>query len=158
MRHRPHRKRRLQRFLFAAGTCLPSYCLATMQRYGDRPTDSPFDRHGSHRKRALLLCIRYRWKVFTEPLPCNDRWYTYTDTQGEGSGLWISHWCAIRCHDIDTKFHNIGSIIPKLVECYIYTYKGWTSHKLNSVARVRERTLPTERPPLVGEVGANFCG
>jgi hypothetical protein len=30
--------------------------------------------------------------------------------------------------------------------------------KLNSVALVRERTIPTERPPLVGEVAANFCG
>jgi hypothetical protein len=29
--------------------------------------------------------------------------------------------------------------------------------KLNSVALVRERTIPTERPPLVGEVSANFC-
>jgi hypothetical protein len=28
----------------------------------------------------------------------------------------------------------------------------------NSVAYVRERTIPTERPPLVGEVSANFCG
>jgi hypothetical protein len=27
----------------------------------------------------------------------------------------------------------------------------------NSVALVRERTLPTERPPLVGEVSANVC-
>jgi len=30
--------------------------------------------------------------------------------------------------------------------------------KLNSVALVRERTIPTERPPTVGEVSANFCG
>jgi hypothetical protein len=30
--------------------------------------------------------------------------------------------------------------------------------KLNSVAWVRERTRPTERTPLVGEVSANFCG
>jgi hypothetical protein len=29
--------------------------------------------------------------------------------------------------------------------------------KLNSVALVRERTIPTERPPLVGEVSANVC-
>jgi hypothetical protein len=29
---------------------------------------------------------------------------------------------------------------------------------LNSVAWVRERNIPTERPPLVGEVSANFCG
>jgi hypothetical protein len=31
-------------------------------------------------------------------------------------------------------------------------------NKLNSVAVVRKRTLPTERPPLVGEVSANLCG
>jgi hypothetical protein len=30
--------------------------------------------------------------------------------------------------------------------------------KLNSVALVRKRTIPTERRPLVGEVSANFCG
>ena len=30
--------------------------------------------------------------------------------------------------------------------------------KLNSVALVREQTIPTERPPPVGEVSANFCG
>jgi hypothetical protein len=28
----------------------------------------------------------------------------------------------------------------------------------NSLALVRERTIPTERPPLVIEVSANFCG
>ena len=27
-----------------------------------------------------------------------------------------------------------------------------------SVALFRERTIPTERPPPVGEVSANFCG
>jgi len=30
------------------------------------------------------------------------------------------------------------------------------NYKLNSVALVRERTIPTERPPPVGEVSANF--
>jgi hypothetical protein len=29
---------------------------------------------------------------------------------------------------------------------------------LNSVVVVRKRTIPTERPPLVGEVSANLCG
>jgi hypothetical protein len=29
--------------------------------------------------------------------------------------------------------------------------------KLNSVDLVRERTIPTERPPLLGEVSANFA-
>jgi len=33
-----------------------------------------------------------------------------------------------------------------------------TKTKLNSVALVRTRTIPTERPPSVGEVSANFCG
>jgi hypothetical protein len=33
-----------------------------------------------------------------------------------------------------------------------------TKTKLNSGALVRERTIPTERPPPVGEVSANFCG
>jgi hypothetical protein len=28
----------------------------------------------------------------------------------------------------------------------------------NSVALVRERTIPTERPPIVSEVSANFYG
>ena len=31
-------------------------------------------------------------------------------------------------------------------------------HEKNFVALVRERTIPTERPPPVGEVSANFCG
>jgi hypothetical protein len=30
--------------------------------------------------------------------------------------------------------------------------------KINSVVWVRERTIPTERPPLVGEATANLCG
>jgi hypothetical protein len=34
----------------------------------------------------------------------------------------------------------------------------WTGKYTNSVALVRERTIPTKRPPLVGKVSANFCG
>jgi hypothetical protein len=34
----------------------------------------------------------------------------------------------------------------------------WWLKKINSVAVVRKRTIPTERPPLVGEVSANFGG
>jgi hypothetical protein len=30
--------------------------------------------------------------------------------------------------------------------------------KTNSMALVRKRTIPTEQPPLVGEVSDNFCG
>jgi hypothetical protein len=35
-------------------------------------------------------------------------------------------------------------------------YRYTPQKKTNSVALVRKRTLPTERPPLVGEVSANF--
>ena len=39
-----------------------------------------------------------------------------------------------------------------------YTKDILKVEKKTSVALVRERTIPTERPPPVGEVSANFCG
>ena len=42
--------------------------------------------------------------------------------------------------------------------CHTGLFALKTKTKLNSVALVRERTIPTERPPPVGEVSANFCG
>ena len=48
-------------------------------------------------------------------------------------------------------------LLPKVPEHAVYNIIN--SHiKKNSVALVRERTIPTERPPPVGEVSANFCG
>jgi hypothetical protein len=54
--------------------------------------------------------------------------------------------------------------LPKLASVYTLGV-CWTGifscnapkTKLNSVALVREQTIPTEGPPLVGEVSANFC-
>jgi len=46
--------------------------------------------------------------------------------------------------EISTNHRNVLLLVPH--------------HKHNSVALVRERTIPTERPPPVGEVSANFCG
>jgi hypothetical protein len=40
------------------------------------------------------------------------------------------------------------------ISCFIIKLKK----KLNSMIWVRERTIPTERPPLVGEVISNLCG
>jgi hypothetical protein len=37
-------------------------------------------------------------------------------------------------------------------------YKNKLLTNSNSVALVPERTIPTERPPLVGVVSAKFCG
>jgi hypothetical protein len=38
--------------------------------------------------------------------------------------------------------------------------EGWNKQKeqTSSMALVRERTIPNERPLLVGEVSANVCG
>jgi hypothetical protein len=60
--HGPHRKRRLQRFFFDAGTSLPSCYLATIGGYTDRPTDSPLIRHGQHGKwrvQQFFFCSVY---------------------------------------------------------------------------------------------------
>jgi hypothetical protein len=40
----------------------------------------------------------------------------------------------------------------------LISYAFNRTHKTNSVVLVRKRTIPTERPPHVGEVSANFCG
>ena len=51
--------------------------------------------------------------------------------------------------------------IQKHSKCAIFGQNGqhnFFKTKLNSVALVRERTIPTEWPPPVGEVSANFCG
>jgi len=48
-----------------------------------------------------------------------------------------------------------------LPNCMAVTWRGTKychTQKKNSVALIRERTIPTERPPPVGEVSANFCG
>jgi hypothetical protein len=41
---------------------------------------------------------------------------------------------------------------------HYYYYYYYYYYYLSSVASVLERTIPTERPPLVDEVSANFCG
>jgi hypothetical protein len=52
--------------------------------------------------------------------------------------------------------------IFRLRACKLYSLKGEDDlrspclQKLNSMTLVCERTIPTERPPLVGEVSANF--
>jgi hypothetical protein len=40
----------------------------------------------------------------------------------------------------------------------IFVASAVSQDKLNSVALVRKAAVPTERPQLVGEVSANFCG
>jgi hypothetical protein len=46
-------------------------------------------------------------------------------------------------------------ILKPVVAFILLLYSKLTK---NSVAWVRKRTIPTERPPLVGEISANFSG
>jgi hypothetical protein len=41
---------------------------------------------------------------------------------------------------------------------YRIPYGYSTNKQTNPMVWVRERTIPTKRPPLLGEVVANFCG
>jgi len=68
---------------------------------------------------------------------CKNPSQTITCVAGAHEALSIQHTAGLRCH-------------RRVME--------YTKLKLNSVASVRTRTIPTERPPPVGEVSANFCG
>jgi hypothetical protein len=50
--------------------------------------------------------------------------------------------------------HLFGAHDQTFTYIYIYIY----IYKTNSSDLVLEQTIPTEQPPLVGEVSANFCG
>jgi hypothetical protein len=41
---------------------------------------------------------------------------------------------------------------------WFFPFFNANKQQTNSVALVREGTVPTERPQLFGEVSANFCG
>jgi hypothetical protein len=43
-------------------------------------------------------------------------------------------------------------------DSYINIQSSKTYELKKSVAGVRKRTVPTERPPHIGEVTVNFCG
>jgi hypothetical protein len=50
-----------------------------------------------------------------------------------------------------------------ILQCILSRFSQYYSciirvYKKNSVVLVRERIIPTQRPPLVGEVSARFCG
>jgi hypothetical protein len=65
-------------------------------------------------------------------------------------------------HGDDTLSRNVGWLCKWLHGVmasnvpYSSSYK--TEKILNSVAWVRDRTIPTERQPLFNEISANFCG
>jgi hypothetical protein len=52
---------------------------------------------------------------------------------------------------------HVENITPNFVARTCLRSTTWTN-KNNSLALVRERTTPTKRLPIVGEVSANFIG
>jgi len=69
-----------------------------------------------------------------------------------------STFSAMRTPDVQIPGLSASLVDSDETLIYIYIYIYIYKLKLNSVALVRERTIPTERPPPVGEVSANFCG
>jgi hypothetical protein len=125
-------------------TNLIYYTSLYIQRVLGRTSDLFFFiRHGTCRHRRVqnllyfCLCIHCRVNVFTEPLHNNNGGYTQTDVRESWSMplMWAKvSWCT-----------------------HIKKMKRKKKRKKNSVALVRKQTIHAERPPLVGEVCANFC-
>jgi hypothetical protein len=53
--------------------------------------------------------------------------------------------------------HLTRDHVEGTLRCLLKVWCTLTGTKPNSVAFVRERTIPTARPPLFGEVNASFC-
>ena len=89
----------------------------------------------------LLCSLR-----FQHNLACTWKWW---DIKSYVPGQLDSH------HKIMGHGNNVNPSAPSYGNLYMPI---GVVKKLNSVALVHERTIPTERPPPVGEVSANFCG
>jgi len=59
---------------------------------------------------------------------------------------------------VNVMFHSILQWWTIKYTRIVLLQKVMIKKKKNSVALVHARTIPTERPPPVGEVSANFCG
>jgi hypothetical protein len=75
----------------------------------------------------------------------------------------MRHCDEFRCHDVvHTKFHEDWFSQSKVVsgDTHTDTDSRVISYAYLKILRglVRLRTIPTERPPLVGEANANFSG
>jgi hypothetical protein len=116
-----------------------------------------------HRITAAIVCIS--WRLCTEssshPVLKNRR-----SRKGERSGIYLLRLFISKILKI--LFHDCWSQLPRgLYELSqaAHIQREWVRvlivhlcTKTNSMVWVRERTIPTERPPLVGEAIANFCG
>jgi hypothetical protein len=65
-------------------------------------------------------------------------------------------YCCVLSHRVICLFELL--ILFPTCQCIFEARQLRYSCLLLSVVLVRERTIPTERPPPVGDVSANFCG
>jgi hypothetical protein len=67
----------------------------------------------------------------------------------------------LRCEQVRTRGVSLGygATYFRTVHKYATSKRDINNNNNNnSVRLVCERTIPTKRPPLVGQVSANFCG
>ena len=65
----------------------------------------------------------------------------------------------IRFIDLPSRIQSLHPLLyPRRLYSDVQCLNSSRYFSNNSVALVRERTIPTEWPPPVGEVSANFCG
>ena len=125
------------------GTCLPNY-MASHRSILHKKCTTLVIVYQTIRHHTAQFCIRNAHKSSYKCCWC---WRCNVVDLSEGSPNSV-HYLTAPLASVQTAIwitmHVITSSQPNL--------------KLNSVALVRERTIPTERPPPVGEVSANFCG
>jgi hypothetical protein len=87
-------------------------------------------------------------------------------------GLYVLICCSFMCNyiwcDLPSKVHTAwqpavlwitsAALAETSKEDHVGRMKHYLKLKLNSVALVRKRTIPIERPPHVGDVSTKFCG
>ena len=66
----------------------------------------------------------------------------------------LTHRVSLTCYRNTVAWFSVNAVVNKVGE----TRNPLREAITYSVALVRERTMPTEGPPPVGEVIANFCG
>jgi hypothetical protein len=70
----------------------------------------------------------------------------------------MKHVVSILLKENRLKYSSVGTATSLTTELRFPLTYSTNQQTTKSVALVRERTIPTEQPPLVGEVSANVCG
>jgi hypothetical protein len=65
----------------------------------------------------------------------------------------LSEKCTLHTHTT-----SVRSCLSQDIQFQLIKWLFFPCLTFSSVALVHKRTMPTKRPPLVGEVSANFCG